>query len=72
MGLLLSGCATPQHTNTLIFGTNTKLALDISQSPTNLPSITFGYKREEVVWRAGRGKRNRRLKWLDNSGALKC
>lgn len=50
MGLLLSGCATPQHTNTLIFGTNTKLALDISQSPTNLPSITFGYKREEVVW----------------------
>lgn len=50
IGLLLAGCATPQHTNTLIFGTNTKLALDISQSPTNLPSITFGYKREEAVW----------------------
>lgn len=50
IGLLLVGCATPQHTNTLIFGTNTKLALDISQSPTNLPSVTFGYKREEAVW----------------------
>lgn len=50
MGIFLVGCATPQHTNTLIFGTNTKFALDISQSPTNLPSITFGYKREEAVW----------------------
>lgn len=50
LGILIVGCATPQHTNTLIFGTNTKLALDISQSPTNLPSITFGYKREEAVW----------------------
>lgn len=50
MGILIVGCATPQHTNTLIFGTNTKLALDISQSPTNLPSFTLGYKREEAVW----------------------
>lgn len=48
--MTLVGCATPQHTNTLIFGTNTKLALDISQSPTNLASFTFGYKREEAVW----------------------
>jgi hypothetical protein len=46
----LSGCATPKHSNTLIFGTNTKFALDVSVDSTGQPSITVGYKRQEAVW----------------------
>jgi len=44
------GCATPKHTNTLIFGTNTKFALDVSVDPTGSPSVTVGYRRQEMVW----------------------
>lgn len=47
---LVSGCATPKHSNTLIFGTNTKFALDVSADPSGSPSITVGYKRQEAVW----------------------
>ncbi len=47
---LVSGCATPKHSNTLIFGTNTKFALDVSSDPSGSPSVTFGYKRQEAVW----------------------
>lgn len=50
MLFLVSGCATPRHTNTLIFGTNTKFALDVSADPSGSPSITVGYKRQEAVW----------------------
>jgi hypothetical protein len=46
----LSGCQTPNHTNTLIFGTNTKIALDVSQDPTGVVGVTLGYKRQEAVW----------------------
>lgn len=49
----LSGCATPKHSNTLIFRrkhTNTKFALDVSVDSTGQPSITVGYKRQEAVW----------------------
>lgn len=47
----LMGCtSTPQHTNVLVFGTNTKVALDLSQDVTSGIGITLGYKRQEAVW----------------------
>lgn len=46
----MTGCATPRHTNTLIFATNTKFAIDVAQDPTGTPSLTIGYKRQEGVW----------------------
>ena len=51
--ILLAGCGSmPQHSNTLMFSTNTKVALDISFSAMNAgtPSATLGYKRRESVW----------------------
>jgi hypothetical protein len=49
-GLLLAACSTPKHTNLLIFGTDTKIALDVSASPTTgSPNITVGYRREELA-----------------------
>jgi hypothetical protein len=50
IGLL--GCtSTPQHSNTLIFSTTTKVAIDVSAEPTTgSPDITIGYKRVEGVW----------------------
>ena len=51
--ILLAGCGSmPQHSNTLMFSTNTKVALDISASAMNAgaPSVTLGYKRRESVW----------------------
>jgi hypothetical protein len=42
--------STPQHTNTLIFGTNTVVALDVSQLPTGNLGVTLGYRRQEVLW----------------------
>jgi hypothetical protein len=51
VGVTLAACGTPYHTNTLIFSTGTKIALDISADPTSgNPSISVGYKRLEVVW----------------------
>lgn len=47
---LLAGCSTPKHTNTLVFGTNTKFAIDVSEDPTGALGITLGYKRQEAVW----------------------
>lgn len=51
-GVLLTmwGCATPKHTNTLIFGTTTRVAFDVSQDPTGALGVTLGYKRDEAVW----------------------
>ena len=46
----LAGCATSDHNNTLVFVTSTKLALDVSASPTGTPDFTLGYKRYEGVW----------------------
>jgi len=48
--VVLAGCATPEHTNTLVFGTTTKFALDVSVTPTGAPDFTLGYKRHEGVW----------------------
>ena len=46
----IQACSLPKHSNTLMFGTNTKFALDVSADPTGIPSFTFGYKRQEAVW----------------------
>lgn len=49
----VAGCGTaPQHSNTLIFATDTKVAFDVSTSATDagIPSVTIGYKRKEAVW----------------------
>jgi hypothetical protein len=49
--LTLAACtSTPQHSNTLIFGTSTRLAIDVSQEPTGALGATIGYKRHEAVW----------------------
>jgi hypothetical protein len=45
------GCATPPHSNTLLFATNTLVALDVSANATSAaPNITLGYKRQEMAW----------------------
>ena len=48
--LSIVGCSTPQHSNTLIFGTTTRFAVDVSQEPTGSLGVTIGYKRNEAVW----------------------
>jgi hypothetical protein len=50
--LVISACgSTPEHTNTLLFGTTTKFALDVSVNPAGgTPDFTVGYKRHEGVW----------------------
>lgn len=50
LSLGLLGCSTPQHSNTLIFGTTTKVAIDASQEPAGAFGVTIGYKRSEAVW----------------------
>ncbi len=50
VALMLAGCETPRHSNTLIFGTSTKVAIDASQEPTGALGVTIGYKRNEAVW----------------------
>ena len=46
----LAGCAMPRHSNTLVFGTTTLVALDVTQEPTGAMGVTLGYKRHEAVW----------------------
>lgn len=47
----LAACdSMPKHTNTMVFGTSTKVALDVSQDPSGTVGITIGYKRQEAVW----------------------
>lgn len=49
---MLAGCANIPHNNVLLFGTDTKVALDISSAATQggAPQITIGYRRAEAVW----------------------
>jgi len=49
-GLLLSACGVP-HSDVMLFGTDTKLALDVSAPPemAGTPQIVLGYKRREFV-----------------------
>jgi hypothetical protein len=48
---LLGACAVP-HNDVMVFGTETKFALDVSAQPQNasIPEFTLGYKRKEFVW----------------------
>jgi len=52
LAIAFSGCATLPHNNVLLFGTDTKVALDISTSATSggAPQITLGYRRAEATW----------------------
>lgn len=50
IAMLCASCSAPKHTNTLIFGTTTRFAIDASQEPTGSLGITIGYKRHEAVW----------------------
>lgn len=45
----LSGCATPKHTNLLIFGTNTQMGVKVGVDSTQIPTIQVGYNRQELV-----------------------
>ena len=49
---ILVGCSsTPDHSNTLVFGTETKFAVDVATSTTTqVPAVTVGYKRTEAIW----------------------
>ena len=49
--LAIAGCIEP-HNDVLIFGTNTKFAIDGSASAASggVPELTIGYKRQEAVW----------------------
>lgn len=48
----LTACAQLPHNNVLLFGTDTKLAFDISSSATSggAPQLTIGYRRAEAAW----------------------
>lgn len=50
--IIMVGCSSaPQHSNTLIFSTTTKVAIDISaEAASGSPEVTIGYKRVEGVW----------------------
>lgn len=53
MVAIMAGCSsTPNHTNTLLFATSTKFAIDASVNPVSsaTPELTIGYKRYEGVW----------------------
>ncbi len=44
------GCAqTVTHTNTLIFGTNTQFGFSAGADAASVPSVSLGYKRQELV-----------------------
>ena len=49
IALILSGCSTPQHTNLLIFGTNTVVGLKVGADATQTPAIQLAYSRQELV-----------------------
>jgi hypothetical protein len=49
--LALAGCQTPKHSNVLIFGTNTRVGLDVGYDPKlQNGGILVGYDRQEAVW----------------------
>lgn len=50
--LVLGGCAAQPHNDVLIFGTDTKLAVDVSTpvAAGGTPEVTIGYARREAVY----------------------
>lgn len=49
LAVFLAGCTTPQHTNLLIFGTNTVGGLKIGADVNQVPTIQLAYSRQELV-----------------------
>lgn len=47
--LMAAGCAMPPHSNMMVFGTNTSLAVRVGASATSVPEISVGYSRQEAV-----------------------
>lgn len=47
--LLISGCAMPQHSNTMFFGTNTNFGITAGQDVSGVPAVNIGYRRQEAV-----------------------
>ena len=46
----VSGCAMLDHSNTMLFGTNTTVGLQVGTDASNVPSINVGYRRQEAVF----------------------
>jgi hypothetical protein len=46
---LVSGCATPKHTDLLVFATNTEFGVSAKGDSTSTVGISIGYYRQEVV-----------------------
>ncbi len=46
----LAGCAMVDHSNTMLFGTNTNVGLQVGTDASNVPSINVGYRRQEAVF----------------------
>ncbi|OLF54411.1 hypothetical protein [Pseudomonas chlororaphis] len=70
----LAGCS-GLGSNTLVFGTDTKVALDVSGDPAGQPSFTLGYKRRETIWlplSSGNWGSPTHLCIMDSSGKLLC
>lgn len=50
LAMLLPGCVqATRHSNTMLFGTNTKFGLSVGTTPANIPEINVGYSRQEAV-----------------------
>lgn len=48
--LALGACTQmTRHSNTMLFGTQTKLGVDLGVDATNLPNLSIGYRRQEAV-----------------------
>lgn len=46
-----AACSAPHHTNTLMFATDSRIALDVSANAmTSSPQVTIGYRRTEGVF----------------------
>ena len=46
----VAGCSQmTKHSNTMLFGTNTKVGLDVGLDATQVPNITVGFRRQEAV-----------------------
>lgn len=46
----LCGCAMVDHSNTMLFGTNTSVGVQAGVDSNNIPSVNIGYRRQEAVF----------------------
>lgn len=44
------GCAMVDHSNTMLFGTNTAVGVQVGVDTNNVPSVNIGYRRQEAVF----------------------